>query len=475
MTARPNILVLQSDQHSAHIMSCAGHPVVRTPNLDRLAAEGVRFSNVYCPAPLCQPSRAASLTGRHGRNTGVTTNKGYLRDDEPTFAQALQEAGYHTAFIGKTHLGQSTRAGDSACDEWLHCKGFTDAIPQFGKVGAALWGTDDCYQRHLSKKGMRDRFREDYRERRGSSTVVARPSVLPEEDFHDNFISDLTCEWIAEYSGEQPFFCWCNWGGPHAPFDAPGRYAEMYAAEDVDLPVSDPMERTPGPWRARSAKTLAGMSEPSIRECRAHYYGLVNVIDDGVGRVLQTLERRGLLDNTVVVYTSDHGEMLFEHGLMAKSTMYEEAVKVPLLVRWPERFRGGRDCHQLVSLLDLTATCIDLAAAETLPVSHGKSLIPLLEGRDVEHRRAVFSELGPQVEGPMKMVREGRYKFIYHPGWEIPQLFDLEADPRELTNLAGLADYAEVETRLRERLLNWCFETDVLPNTLWQAPKRGSS
>lgn len=473
MQQRPNILFLLSDQHNALTMSCAGHPVVRTPHMDRLAAEGVQFDNAYCSTPLCMPERVSLLTGRYSHNTGILHNRGRLLD-EPTMPQALQQAGYRTAVTGKIHFKQRGVPGTDACDEHLHELGFDEVLSNHGKVAAARSKFADTYQTMLREKGVHEPFRLDYLSRYDGTHPhwYVRESTLDEEDYHDAYIGRLTRDWLAGYEGEEPFFCWCNWGGPHMPWDAPGRYAQMYPLESIDPPLVDPLVNAPADIRRKQEAVLAGMPpdvwdvrqaaqpmpDEAWRACRSHYYGMINVVDDGIGAMLDTLEERGLLDNTIVVYASDHGEMLLDRNLYGKQLMYEQSARVPLIVRWPERFGRGVKSEALVSSLDLIATLLDVAGAE-MPVMHGESLSQLLEGSTQSHKDAVFCELGPE-----KMVREGPWKYVYHPEREIQQLFNLDEDPQELENLTGKDE--RLEQRLRERLLDWLIATETKPNSL---------
>ena len=461
MTKRPNILVLESDQHSAHTMSCAGHPVIRTPNMDRLAREGVRFRNTYCPTPLCVPSRVALLTGRYGHNTGLLYNTGVLQGEEPTFAQALEEAGYHTCVTGKIHLAQGVRPGDPGCAARLEELGFAESMPNIGKVFAALDTRDDMYRKYLRKKGVFDKFYEDYVARwRGSRPRwYAEPSVLSEEDFHDAYIGRITRDWLAEYDGEEPFFCWCNWGGPHAPWDAPGRYARMYDPQEVDPPIEDSMEDAPAALQERRQRTLADMPSDAWRAVRASYYGMIDVVDDAIGSMLEVLARRVMLEDTVVIYISDHGEMLLDHGLFGKMRMYESSARVPCIVRWPARFAQGLQVSAPISLLDLIPTLLEIAGALPLPMMHGQSLLAALEGKGSD-RGPVYTEMGPT-----KMVRLGNWKYVYNPDWETQQLFNLQEDPEELHNLVSDGQQADRERKMRHLILDWMIATEDRPNT----------
>ncbi len=459
MANRPNILFLFSDQHSAHTMSCAGHPVVRTPHMDRLAREGIHFTNTYCSTPLCMPQRVSLLTGRFSHNTGVLYNNGKLHEGEPTFVQALKDSGYRTCVTGKIHFCQRGKPGTVACDEHLHEMGFDDVMSHGGKVFTILAEETDSYKAYLQEKGVADAFYEDYRARQFGDRPhwFTAPSALSEDDFHDAYIGQITADWIANYEDDEPFFCWCNWGGPHSPWDAPGRYATMYDSAQVDEPLDDPLENAPEDLVKKQQTTMKGMPEEAWRDCRAHYYGMINVVDDGIGKMLDALEQTGRLENTIVVYASDHGEMLYDRGMQGKQLMYDQSSKVPLVIRLPEGLDRGRTSDTLVSSLDLVATFLDVAG-ESINICHGESLMPTLNNEVASHRDEVFSEMGAK-----KMIRRGEWKYVYHPEREIQQLFNLVDDPNELNNQSGSVGVLALEREMRERLLEWLVETEAQP------------
>jgi len=469
LSKRPNILFLFSDQHRKDAMSCAGHPIVKTPSMDLLAEDGVMFSNAYCPTPLCIPSRTAIFTGRFGHNTGILVNKGRLPEGEPTFVKQLNEAGYRTCMIGKTHLGQHAPGGSAECDKWLSDMGFTDTLSQAGKWSdARLTIAENPYQQYLEKKGLMDILRDDYNKRMekhhptegGNECWEDSPSVLPEEDFGDFFIGNQAANWIKEYSDDKPFFCWCNWGGPHEPFDPPLRYLKMYSECTPDTPIDDFMENAPTPLIERKIKDTGSAPANAWQAVKARYYSLINVIDDSIKDILCALKEKNLLENTIIIYASDHGEMLYDHGLIRKSCMYEASVGVPLIIRWPSNFIKNVKVNHPVSLLDLTPTILELAGAQPLPVMHGKSLIPLLEGQTPYEHGDVFSEMDC-----MKMLRRDNWKYVYHPSWDTPQLFDLSDDPEEKQNLSGLAHCSALENSLKDSILNWMINTSQRPNS----------
>ena len=467
---RPNILFLFSDQHRADALGCAGHPVVKTPNLDRLAGEGVRFENAYCATPLCVPSRVSLATGRYPHNTGTNTNnEGYLHPDTPMISHAFRDAGYCTAVLGKLHMAQKAGAGSPECDDWCHAAGYDDCLPIHGKAWSCVYEEPDfdAYLKWLATTGKLEAFQQDYRERcfggwmfpdiQPKPKGYAAPSILEPEEHQDGFITRKACEWLEQVGIDQPWFCWVNWGGPHDPWDAPGKFGRMYDPAAMPPPIADGLENAPEKLRKHAQKHTEGMPDESWREVMAQYYGSISFIDDGVGKILDVLEKRGLLPNTIVVYASDHGEMMFDHRMLHKELMYEASSKVPLIVRLP----GGetRSVPAPVSLLDLVPTLLDLAGVErqAMPVLHGTTLLPDLGG-EARPDRPVFCEMNKT-----KMIRQGPWKFSTDPEFDLDQLFNLDDDPNELINLAALPGHAERVNTFRKALLDWMINTQNVP------------
>jgi choline-sulfatase len=316
--APPNILLLFSDQHRADAMGCAGDPIVQTPNLDRLAAEGVHFTRAHCPSPLCMPSRASLTTGLYPHNQGILDNEtGNLLPYLPTFMRALQQAGYYTSGIGKLHYMLHHNISDiDELHESMLPFGFDELQETEGKEVSEIH--KGPWTRDLARHGLEQTHRDDYRARRTQHpSWYSCPSPHGEDHHEDAFISNKTVEWIESYSGEQPFFLWTGWVGPHLPWDAPGRYATMYDPDLLSPPPEDDLSGMPATVRQKVERFgLSRASPRELAEMSASYYGLISHIDWHIGRILDVLERRNLLDNTVVIYSTDHGEMLGEHGLV---------------------------------------------------------------------------------------------------------------------------------------------------------------
>lgn len=468
MSAMPNILILMADQHRADILGCAGDPVVRTPNIDRLAAEGIRFDNAYCQGPLCMPARASFLTERYVRDHGVYENRWAVPVDLPTFLHSIQQTGYHTACIGKMHLWvhgerntDGTRATTDArqrADQMVDY-GFAEPIETVGKLATVNIGSE--YTDHLAERGLLGTYREwvakrQYGRGSGAETLPnwATGSIpIPAEDYIDAWHADRVVRWLEEYDRDEPWCMWVGFPGPHDPWDAPAEYVDLYRHGAMPMPGSLRRPDIPedGPFRDFLSFFLwkhsdsATMTDEVIQSVRQHYYADVTVIDDGVARIRQALEKTGQADNTWIIYTADHGEMLGEHRMLMKMVFYEPSVRVPLIIRPPL----GTDpavVTDLVEHLDVPATIRAIAGAPGHESFEGEALLGG-DGRLTGHRReAVFSE-----NYGMGMVRTGRHKLVFHEDSVSPgQLFDLEQDPAEDVNLISDPAAAAVLEELME-------------------------
>lgn len=444
MSDRPNIVWLFSDQHRAEVFGAAGHPIVHTPHLDRLAAEGVLFEDAYCQAPLCVPARVSLLTERYVRDHGAFDNDSQLRADLPTMPQAIRGAGYETAAIGKMHLFPTPADVRDGLGR-MHELGFTDVHEAIGKLSSGLVRTS--YSDYLAEHGYLEAYQEFMRERsplirmgraddpqyEGKPTWVVDPVPLPPEHYLDTYIGRQAVRWLESRSGEDPFFLWVGFPGPHDPWDAPEEYMARY--RDADIPLDStrrPDVPDDGPLRTlldtfldySSSDTL---TDARIREVRRHYFANVTVIDDAIGEIIAALERQGLDENTWIVYSADHGEMLGTHGLLNKMVFYDPAVRVPLVVRPPGGASTARRVRGLVEHVDLAATLRAIAGDAPLPGSAGRPFDDVLAGADLVARDHVVSE-----NHGFAMVRTDRHKLVVYERDQQPvQLFDLHDDPME--------------------------------------------
>ena len=416
---RPNLLVIVSDQHSPHVLGCAGDSVVRTPHLDRLAARGTHFSSAYCAAPLCVPSRMAFMTSQHPSAIQVWSNRDVLGSDVPTFAHALGVAGYETVLCGRMHfIGPDQRHGFER-----------RILMDIGGGYFGLGGPGPDFGPHIP----------------AHTAGMQYPGVQfagPGRTSYQAYDADVTTTAVdylrtRKQSGDpRPFCLVVGFLLPHSPYICPRPLYDEYAA-NVSAPSvpEDYLDRLHLAMRAwREDRGVDHLSMAEAQRARAAYYGLVTLLDEQVGRVLAALEEGGHAADTAVVYTSDHGEMAGEHGMWWKMSFYQGSAGVPLIWSWPGRIAQGHTTSAAASLLDVAPTLLELGSAPTLPNGTGHSLLGLLKGEVVpDWPDEAFYEMLPSAHVPAaRMVRRGPWKLSYFHGYDTPQLFHLEEDPQEL-------------------------------------------
>ncbi len=473
-TSAPNILLVMSDQHRADMMGCAGDPSVSTPSLDALASAGVRFSRVSCQGPLCMPSRASFMTERYVRDHGVFTNWAEIPQDSPTYVRALREAGYHTSLLGKAHLYLDENLTVSHIDDMagrLEALGFAEVFETGDKFVSKIPSryTDFLSQRHLLdayKKHIADRSYQGENEDGQNATKCvpmwdATPTPLPLEAYVDTWHGLEAVSWIERYDREAPFFLFVGFPGPHDPWDAPAEAVQHYRDVDISMPSSTRRPSVEGAGRYSAllnsflwVSDSETMTDDAIRGMRRAYAADISVIDHAVGAMVDALERKGILDDTWIIYTSDHGEMAGNHGLMSKCVLYEPAVRVPLIVRPP----GGcpsRVVHSLVEQLDVPTTVREIAGAPDLPDSDGQSLLASVRGEAAAPRSVAVSE-----NWGFAAFETERYKLVVDEDAVAPcQLFDLSEDPAEDSDLLPDPQWAPVVAELMETRVRPFFRT----------------
>lgn len=450
---KPNILMIMADQFRADWMSCVGNGFVETPNLNAIAETGVRFTKAICNSPLCAPSRAALAAGKYPHRLGLLDNTVNFPLDQPTYYQALRKAGYRVGVVGKTDLHKPEHFyGRNGDRPFMYHLGFTDVVDTEGKVNAARYGKLEYeksavkelagpYQRYLEGKGVLDSFVADYDFRHEKAPVwYADQSSLCVEDYHDSYIGRKACDFLEDVSDESPWHLFVSFVGPHDPWDAPAEYLKMFNSKSFPDSIKDTMEEKPEWVKKKSSKMSKGLSEEDLLKVKCNYAAMIKLIDDWTGRILSILEKRGLKDNTVIIFCADHGEMMGDHGLFQKSVMYEGALRIPLLISHPQ-FKASKADDSLVELIDLCPTILDIAGIGfNRDVLDGKSLLQVLKGGTEPHKEYQLSELQNT-----RMIFDGKYKFIQNYN-DIDELYDLENDTKELYNV--IKDSPEVKKRL---------------------------
>lgn len=454
---KPNILFIMADQLMPFLTGAYGHPVVKTPNLDRMAQLGVRFDNAYTPYPLCGPTRAAIATGKYASEIGVYDNACIFPSNELTYCHYLTLAGYHCVASGKLHY--------IGADQ-LH--GFARRL------------TTDIYPEDLRWLQNRDPALASQEQNKGNHAAqYISDAIRLEQGWYNNLSYDeevafRSMEFLRAKGLEkqraiangtddnrQPFLLFASFHHPHDPFIPPTEYWDMYADAEIDLPhLPDNLDETYSvldKWLNQwHGVDKYDVNDPeSLAIVRRAYYALVTYIDDKVGQLLHELERNHLMNETIIIFTGDHGDMLGEKGMVQKRNFYEWSLRVPLLVQFPETEYAGTRVEHPVSLLDLMPTFLEIAEInEHLPI-RGHSLMPLIKGES-EIFWDVFAESHAEgIYGTCFMLRTARYKYIYivHQNGTDVQLFDMLNDPDEWNNLADNPDYASLADNLREKLL----------------------
>lgn len=434
-----NVLILISDQHSKHHLGCYGDSLVRTPNLDGMADQGMRFKNAYCASPLCSPSRMAFMTGRCPSANRVWTNNHILSSAIPTWAHAMGAAGYETTLIGRMHfVGPDQRHGF----EKRPIGEYSALYPGADQKGAPLLenipGTSGQSRRAVECAG------------RGRTTYQA----------FDDQIAESTCNYLHQKSKEirkRPFAAVAGFVLPHCPFFAPNDLFDYYFKQ-VDVPQMTIKDLAREPDAIRKFKLLRGLnvplSEERIRIARAAYFGLCEYLDKAIGKVLNKLEETGLNRNTLVIYCSDHGEMAGEHGCWWKSNYYEASVGVPLIVTLPGVVPERKTIPTVCNLMDLGPTIVEMAGGIPMPETDGRSLWTIITGNtDPANPDETFSELLGNLDTvPSRMIRKGPWKLYKYHDTTSPVLYNLKDDPDENTDLGTDPRYEDTRSQLLERL-----------------------
>ncbi len=485
---RRNILWIMADQLRYDCVGANGNRIIRTPHLDGLAARSANFSHAFVQAPVCVPSRASYFTGRYPHSHRNRVNYTPLATSEPLLPARLQQAGYRTAIVGKSHLYYDyPPTADAARRTGFDLVDLHDGVPFTDQWSAyALWRQANDPLRDIPYR----RLARTVPRLRDNLPAGANPyrAAIDERFTDTSWTGFRTRERLKELAADKrPFFLFSSFWKPHGPYEVPAPFDSMYSDVEIPLPAQETAEslgRLPVPVQKlilRGKKPEYDMDRTQLQWIYRSYYGTVSHLDREIGLILQTLEDVGAGENTIVVFTSDHGDQLLEHGLMGKNVFFEASIRVPLMLHSPDQIEPGR-YDALVESIDVLPTLFELIGLDEPLDCQGRSMLPLCRGTDrvAKIRDAVFSEniipevitsgnldftfaKGKGVKGvrhpDAKMIRTERWKYNYYPdGYE--ELYDLRNDPRERQNIAADPARRPVVDKLRQQLLNWLITAD---------------
>lgn len=445
-----NVIFILTDDHRYDAMGfLKGQPWLETPNMDRLAREGAYFQNAFVTTALCSPSRASILTGVYAHQHKIVDNNTPIPQGTRFFPQDLQGAGYKTGFFGKWHMGHEGDDPQPGFDQWVSFRGQGTYLP--------------------SPNGLNINGRK-----------------VPQKGYITDELTDYALQWMDTLPKSQPYFLYLSHKAVHAEFEpAPrhkGKYANRQFVRPATMDAAGDNARNRPMWVQNQRNSWHGVDFPyhstlSLDEYYKRYAETLCGVDDSIGRVLDALRKRGELDSTLVVYMGDNGFLFGEHGLIDKRCAYEESMRVPMLARCPELFRGGKTVRQVVANIDIASTVLDVCGAKAAARMEGRSMLPLLQGQTAPWRDALLYEYYWERNFPQTptthAIREQKYKYVhYHGIWDIDELYDLETDPRETNNLIFEPSVQPVVARLKKRMFQLMEETGGMQIPLY--PDSGS-
>jgi arylsulfatase A-like enzyme len=441
----PNVVFILTDDQRWDCLSCAGHPFLKTPNMDRIGNEGVRFANAFVTSSLCSPSRASFLSGLYAHTHGVRNNFTEYPDKLTSYPKTLQAAGYNTAYIGKWHMGENNDEHRSGFDYWASHK-----------------GQGQYYDTEFNINGTRQVMK----------------------GYYADTVTHLAVDWLK--AARRPFSLELGHKAPHGLWIPEPKYEHIYD----NVRIQKPATAAPGPgtpdWVKKRVKTWHGIDGPlygakDYDTFVRTYHETILSADDSVGQVYDTLRAMGELDNTILVFAGDNGFLLGEHASIDKRTAWEESVRIPLLLRYPEAVRAPRVVNEMVLNMDLAPTLVDLCGASGFPTTHGRSLKSLMQGNSTSWRTSWLYEYNFENEFPytpnVRSVRTDDWKYIHYPNGdgqpdtELAELYNLKADPLEANNLINAPEAQGKLAELRAELRRLLQESGAVPDEMPSNPQ----
>lgn len=457
MSQQPNVLIIQTDQQSLWTLGCYGGREVETPYIDSIAADGVKFNEFYTVSAVCTPSRGCFVSGQYPHTNGAYRNDAPIRQETETFARIFKKAGYKTAYVGKWHLDGGAYPGWMENDRAV---GFEDCEFMF-----------NCghYKQIIDKDN-------------GKPEVVAN---VPgdEKTYTTDYLVTKTIGKIKKYK-DSPFLVMVSIPDPHQPFNVRAPYDTMYNEEDMVIPNSFYQEELPDwadhdEWgRKRYFPMDMEEREQKLRRIKAQYCGEVKCIDDNVGRIIKYLKDQNLYDNTIIVFTTDHGEYMGEHGLLEKNNLFDTAYHIPMIMSWPERVPAGTEVDNYVSIVDFQQTLLSLVGLEASGLEQGRDALPLIYQKEIEWRDEIF--IHPS-DVPRAGIITPEYQLAYvGRGWKREEghefkdhiLFDRRNDRHQMNNLYDSEGHRAIVQGLRQKMMEHFdgldFDKDCLPPALYR-------
>lgn len=464
MPDQPNIVFILTDQQRFDTIAAMGHDHMITPHLDELARRGTAFDNMYITSPSCAPSRASLFSGVYPHTSGV------FRNDESwnyCWVTDLAEAGYRTVNIGKMH----TMPVEAAF-------GFHErhVVENKDRDHPNLPFYLDNWDKAYFLRGLTKPSRVTQRERPDYNELLGAWVWEHDEILHpDVFTGQMACWWLNRYTGDEPFFLQVGLPGPHPPYDPTEEYLALYADRQLPAPIAPDPDSQPKAMQelrafhlGEDADGVVHLPDPTPQQSqrqRAHYYANVSMIDTQLGQIVAALEQRGVLDNTIIIFASDHGDCLGDHGHSQKWNMYEATVRVPALISWPGHIAEGKRVADLVALFDLGPTILEYAGVQPPGWMEAQSLQPYLNGTQQIRRQRVYAEHSNDalLTGTrfMTMILDERLKLVHFVDSDQGQLFDLDSDPNEQINLWDEPAYAQTRAGLIDEILKWRLESSL--------------
>ena len=455
---RPNVVLIYTDQQRWDTIGLLNSSI-HTPNLDRLASQGALFDHCFVNSPVCMPSRQSMLSGLYPSTVGTVCNGIQMPDDILTIQRVLGLYGYHTANIGKLHF-------------WNHSdRDHREVHPSYGFDQLTLSDEPGCYDDAYIK------WVEEHDPTQIDNCRVQAPIPDPIPEYqgwrtepvhkpprgahtpyifegtehltHTAFVADETADYIDVHHGE-PFFVIAGIYAPHAPLNPPRRFVDMYEPSKLDLP------------QMNEGEDRHGLTADEWRVVKAYYYALITHIDDQVGRILESLERNGILDDTLVIFTSDHGEHLGDHGLTGKGAPYDSCARVPLIWSYPGQSRPGAILSEIIEHVDIVPTILDYCGIQVPPQMQGRSFRALLEGKPYEERSSAYMEIKIPFSRSYKAIRTHQHLYVMERSKVATQerLFDMSADPHQLRDVSDQAASQSILVELRRELLSRWFDVE---------------